>query len=159
MHRFKPQPTLSKKKLAAILAETARVGAMFLDGDALESVHASESSATWTDADNINFAHAPFIAVKKTILTVERIPDFRCFACAFLKRADDPKLIEPVVAGRRNPFGRDPLKPTAAMREAMRKDTITTEVKVETDNVFAYAPVKNSDDETVGMLAVFIQRG
>ena len=151
MHRLKPQPK-DRRRLAADLAEIARIGAMFIDGDALDDVFAS--GRDWTSADDINFKHGPFIEVKRTILKIERIGDFRYFAAAALIRQDDPRKVEAVVCGTRNDLGRGPVPMTPAMRRCIKKGEIATERDEKTGDVRAFAPIKTSEADTVGFLMV-----
>lgn len=151
MHRLKPQPT-DRRRLAADLAEIARIGALFMDGDALDDIFAS--GRDWTSADDINFRHGPFIEVKRTVLKIERIGDFRYFALVAIIRQDDPKKVEAVVCGVRNDLGRAPVPMTAAMRQCVKKGEVTTEPHGKTDDVRAFAPIKTSDGDTVGLLVV-----
>lgn len=149
------QPRMPRKELADTLAEVARIGAMFIDGDAAEAVHADETSATWTDADDINFAHEPYINVKRTVLLVERMQDVPCRALFALIRADDPSKLEAVVCGMENPHGRAPFAMNKPQRECIKKGVVTTETDSAAGAVSAYAPVRNSDHEIVGLLHVF----
>jgi hypothetical protein len=148
-------PNTSKKQLRNALAEIARIGAIFLDGDAAECVHADDTSATWTSGDDINFAHEPFLNVKRTILLIERMHDIPYGALFALRRADDPAKLEAVVCGMENPAGRAPFLMSKAQRECIRNGQVTTETDPESDLLSAYAPVRNSDDEIVGLLQIF----
>jgi len=151
LHRLKPQPT-NRRRLAADLAEIARIGALFIDGDALDDIFAS--GRNWTSGDDINFKHAPFIDVKRTVLKIERIGDFRYFAAALIIRQDDPRKVEPVVAGMQNALGRAPFPMNPAMRRCVKKNEVTTERIEKTGDVRAYAPIKTSEADTVGLLVV-----
>ena len=136
------------------LAEIARIGALFMDGDAAEAVHATQTSATWTDSDDINFAHDPYLNVKRTLLLIDRMQPFP-YSCLFaLRRADDPSLLEAVVCNMENPHGRAPFVPSPAQRRCITQGKATTEAD-RAGRVSAYAPVRNSDDEIVGLLHVF----
>ncbi|HUT34124.1 MAG TPA: hypothetical protein VNE39_11630 [Planctomycetota bacterium] len=149
MHRLKP-PAKTTRALAARLKEVARIGALFVEGDFLEEVFAS--GRDWKSGDDINFAHAPYIELKRTVLRIERIADFRCFATLALIRRDDPAKAEAVVCGMRNPFGIAPVPMTPAMLRCVKKGEITSET--ESGRVRAFAPIANSDGETVGFLMV-----
>jgi hypothetical protein len=155
MTERKPAMSPTKTKLLDTLTEAARIGAMFIDGDAAESVHTDQTSATWTSGDDINLAHAPFLNVKRTILLIERMYDAPYNALFALIRADDPSKLEPVVCGMDSGPGRDPLKMSKAQRECVRKGKVTTETDTASGRTSAYAPVRNSDDEVVGVLYVF----
>ncbi|MFO7899969.1 MAG: hypothetical protein R6V58_13025 [Planctomycetota bacterium] len=146
---------MAKKKLADTLAEVARIGALFMDGDAAEAVHADETSATWTGADDVNFAHEPYINVKRTVLLVERMQDVPCRALFALRRTDAPSKLEAVVCGMENPHGRAPFPMNKPQRECIKKGVVTTELDSAAGAVSAYAPVRNSDNEVVGLLHVF----
>lgn len=156
MHRLKPQPK-NRQNLDKRLAEIARIGALFVDGDALETVFAS--GRDWTSGDDVNFAHAPFIEVKRTVLKIERIGDFRYFAAACLVRQDDPTKAEAVVCGMRNDLGIRPVPMTPAMRKCVKTGAVTTEKDARTGDVRAFAPVKNTDGELAGFLVVHTALG
>jgi hypothetical protein len=147
VHRLKP-PAKGTRNLATRLEEVARIGALFVEGDFLEEVFAS--GRDWQSGDDINFAHAPYIELKRAILRIEQIPDFRCFATLALIRRDDPAKAEAVVCGMRNPFGIAPIPMTPAMRRCVKKGEVTSETA--NGRVRAYAPIANSDGETVGFL-------
>ena len=149
LHRLKP-PAKGTRNLAVRLKEVARIGALFIEGDFLEQVFAS--GRDWTSGDDINFAHAPYIELKRTVLRIEQIPDFRCFATLALIRRDDPAKAEAVVCGMRNPFGITPVPMTPAMRRCIEKGEITSETA--NGRVRAFAPIANSDGETIGFLMV-----
>lgn len=151
MHRLKPQPT-TKRGLDAKLAEIARIGALFVDGDAADTIFAS--GRDWTSGDDINFAHGPFIDLKRTVLKIERIADFRTFAAVALVRQDDPSKAEAVVCGMSNTLGVRPVPMTPAMKKCVKTGAVTTEKTPKTGDVRAFAPVKTSDGDTVGFLMV-----
>ena len=149
VHRLKP-PAENTRNLAARLKEIARIGALFVEGDFLEDVFAS--GRDWKSGDDINFAHAPYIELKRTVLRIERIADFRCFATLALIRQDDPTKAEAVVCGMRNPFGIAPVVTTPAMRRCVKKGEIASETV--NGRLRAFAPIANSDGETIGFLMV-----
>lgn len=151
MHRLKPPPK-NRRTLAADLAEIARIGALFLDGDAVEAIFAS--GRNWTSGDDINFAHEPYIDVKRTVLQIERIGDFRYFATVALVRQDEPRNAEAVVCGMRNALGIRPVPMSPAMRHCIRKGQVTTESDAKSGFLRAFAPIQNSDAETIGFLMV-----
>jgi len=151
VHRLKPPPK-SSRGLAAQLAEVARIGALFLDGDLVESVFAS--GRDWTSGDDINFAHAPYIETKRTVLRIERIAAFRTFATVALIRQDDPAQAEAVVCGMRNVFGIRPVPMSPAMRRCVARNVITTERDSRTRESRAFAPIANSEGETIGFLMI-----
>jgi len=151
VHRLLPPPT-SRRGLAAKIAEIARIGALFIDGDYVEAIFAS--GAEWTSGDDINFAHAPYIDVKRTVLRIERIGPFRCFATVVRLRTDDRAKAEAVVCGMRNVLGIKPVTMTPAMRRCVRDGEVTTERIARSGQVRAYAPICSSDGDPVGFLMV-----
>jgi hypothetical protein len=144
----KPKPPANMKEA---LMEIARIGALFLDGDAAEAVHAGPTSATWTDPDDINFAHEPYINVKRTLMLIERMQPFYYEVLFALRRADNHDLLEAVVCNLANPHGRGPFQPNKAQRDCIVAGKITAET-TSPGHISAYAPVRNSDDEIVGLL-------
>ena len=152
MHRLKPQPS-NRKTLAADLVEIARIGALFIDGDAVADLFAP-GAENWTSGDDVNFKHGPFIDVKRTVLRIERIGAFRYFALVAVTRKDDPTKAEAVVCGMKNDLGIRPVPMTAAMKQCVKKDVVTTERDAKSGNVRAYAPIKTSEGDPLGFLMV-----
>jgi hypothetical protein len=154
VHRLKP-PAKNRRTLAADLAEIARIGALFVDGDALADVFAP-GAENWTSGDDVNFKHGPFIDLKRTVLKIERIGDFRYFALVARVRKDDPKMAEAIVCGMRNDLGNRPVPMTLAMKQCLKKDAITTERDATSGAVRACAPIKTTDGDPIGFLLLFV---
>ncbi len=156
MHRLKAQPK-NRPNLEKELAEVARTGALFIDGDCVRDVFVP-GAETWTSGDDINFRHGPFIEVKRTVLRIERIPPYRVFALVAVVRKDDPAKCEAVVCGLNNAFGQRPVPMSGAMKRCVAKGVITTE-RTPRKDFRAFAPIKNSEGEPAGFLMVFTALG
>ena len=92
---------LSSKELVARLAEVARIGALFIEGEDVINALQPECRQ-WKLADDINFNAAVAVPLKKTLLRIEMIEKFPYYAIVWRRRPDDPKLAEPILAGRMN---------------------------------------------------------
>jgi hypothetical protein len=149
MHRLRPLPARTADVQDALVG-IARTGTLFVNGDALENVFAS--GRDWTSGDDINFAHEPFIELKRTVMAIERIGDFRYFACLALVRRDDPTKIESAVCGARNWMGVKPVDMTPSVRRCVQRDEVVGERARGVDAYDVAAPVKNSDGELAGLL-------
>ncbi|MDG0810121.1 hypothetical protein [Cohnella rhizosphaerae] len=143
------------------LMEMARLGVLFLPGDLLEDIMPPErkeypllvadSDSEFALTDEIDFVEDNYNALKRILLLTERIDPSRSpYASLWIRRPENPALCEVMVAGSALPsegvhiqklweeieraFGG---QPTRLNRE--RGQTL-------------YYPVRNSDEEIVGVL-------
>ncbi|MCG3179196.1 MAG: hypothetical protein BIFFINMI_01529 [Phycisphaerae bacterium] len=89
---------LSSRELIDRLAEVARIGALFIEGEDCENLLVPEARQ-WTDPDDINFDAKVAVGVKKTLLRIERIERFPYHAIIWRRRPDDPDRGEIMLAG------------------------------------------------------------
>ncbi|CAI6080162.1 hypothetical protein [Cohnella sp. JJ-181] len=143
------------------LMEIARLGVLFLPGDFLEDIMPPErkeypllvadSDSEFALTDEIDFVEDHYNALKRVLLLTERIDSTRSpYAALWIRRPENPALCEVMVAGSALPsegvliqklwpelaraFGGMPTR-----RNRDRGQTV-------------YYPVRNSDEEIVGVL-------
>lgn len=149
------------EQCAADVADVARIGLLFLDGDALEQALNDHASA---DQDDIDYDHEKFNSLKITLLRIERIrPELRLFAALWQARPDNPGIVAPAVCGSKRSCGPGPIlwPPAAApywVAQPAHPDmtrALTTGEAVQRlwpGGVSWYFPVRNSDGEIAGLL-------
>lgn len=149
------------EQYAAEVADVARIGLLFLDGDALEQAQREHASA---DQDDIDYEYASFNSLKATLLRIERIrPDLRLFAALWQPQAGNPTVVAPVVCGSKKSCGAGPIHwpPSPApywvaqpANPDMRKAIHTGEpvLYLWPGGASWYYPVRNSDFEIAGLL-------
>lgn len=144
------------------LLEIARIGALFIPGDVLEEVMPPErreypklaqAGGKFALGDEVDFAEVPFNTLKRLLLLTERIDEARNIASAlWIRRPEDPDSGEVMVAGRALPeegYAILPLWPEIE-RAFSGRPTRWNRPNGET----VYYPIRNSDDEIVGVLEV-----
>ncbi|MDG0792525.1 hypothetical protein OMP38_17830 [Cohnella ginsengisoli] len=143
------------------LMEIARLGALFLPGDFLEDVMPPERreyplKVAGTDSqfalgDEVDFVEDHFNALKRVLLLTERIdPLRRPYAALWIRRPENPALGEVMVAGGSLPSeGADimPLWP-----EILRAFSGRPTRRDRGGGQTVYFPVRNSDEDIVGVL-------
>jgi hypothetical protein len=93
---------ISSKELIDRLAEAARIGALFIEGEDVQNLLVPEARE-WTDPDDINYDGSVGAAVKKTLLRIEQVdPAFPYHAILWRRRPDDPGKAEVMLAGSMN---------------------------------------------------------
>ena len=138
---------MTQEALRAQADRVARIGLMYLDGDAFETMLLDRSGDTDYDFDN-------FVQVKRSLSFLERIEE-EAKLCAVLWQAyrDNPSLSVPVAAGSSLP-----LEGWTRTRTSKELQAVYSrgERPVRTDPVAGtthyYYPVRNSDDDIVGAL-------
>lgn len=124
----------------------ARIGLMFIDGDAFESVLLDKVGHVDYDFDKFN-------RVKIPLMKIERInPDIAITAVLWQPRVDNQDILLPLIAGKALPF------------EGWQRAVVTPETRRALQGEFGvvlrrssacnshYYPVRNSDAEVVGLL-------
>mgnify|MGYP001167488737 CR=1 FL=1 len=142
------------------LMEIARIGALYIPGDVLEEVMPPErheypklavKGGKFALGDEIDFAEGPFNTLKRLLLLTERIDEGRRTATAlWIRRPEDPGSVEVMVAGRALPqegYGILPIWPEIARAFAGRPTRLRRP-----DGETVYYPIRNSDEEIVGVL-------
>lgn len=124
----------------------ARIGLLYLDGDALEEVLLDRYGHPDYDFDKFN-------TCKIALMKLERInPQLGLTAVLWQLRPDDDSLAVPVVAGNALPLeGYRPAPVSPALRAALDGEFGSRTVRTETC-CSHYYPVRNSDGEICGAL-------
>ena len=153
--RPRPRP-LDAQQRAARLQELARLAALFIDGELVGQL-LTEHGRLWTSGDDIDYRHAPFIALKKLVLRLEQAPaDGRpAYVNVWRQRPDDPSKGEPLLAGMRvSPFGRGVVPMPRALRSAILNQRPASEVAPD-GSVCVFAPLYDSLHHVAGAVEVF----
>jgi hypothetical protein len=134
------------------LMEIARIGVLYIPGDLLEEVMPPQHR-DYLDGDGIDFVETHYNTLKRMLLLTERIdPPRRVKTALWVKRPSRPELGEVMVAGRALPIeGYDIVTLWPEIERAFsglpsRFDRSSGET--------VYYPVRNSDEEIVGVLEV-----
>lgn len=92
--------------IAMEIADIARIGLLFMDGDALAR---ALNKPAWIDSDDIDFNHDAFNAIKQVLLRIERIaPAERLLGVVWTRRPDDGEACEAIVLGSKHAWGPEP---------------------------------------------------
>ncbi len=124
----------------------ARIGLMFLDGDALENILLDRYGHPDYDFDHFN-------SCKITLLKLERMnPTLGLTAVLWQLRPDNEEMAVPVAAGTALPLeGYRPCPVSPALGQALAGEFGVTTRRSESCSSHYY-PVRNSDGEIVGAL-------
>jgi len=97
--RTKARPVALEERKAR-LTEIARLAQIFIDGDLLGRLYTDQGNA-WTNGDDIDFHHEPFIALKKVVLRLESAAadGAPVYVNVWRQRPDDSSKGEVSVAG------------------------------------------------------------
>ncbi|MFC3770197.1 hypothetical protein [Paenibacillus sp. GCM10012303] len=138
------------------LMEIARVGSLFLCGDWLEQVMTPERRS-YVSGDDIDFDEDSFNALKRTLLLTERIDrsrrDVTC--CLWVRRPDHPSRAETLIGGRSLPVeGHHIIEMGPELCRAFA-GMPTSRIRSGGEET-VYYPVRNSEEEIVGVLEVSV---
>ena len=121
-------PAASPKPFERIiegLERIARIGQLFIDGDACEKA-LRPAARDWTDGDDLDYNFDVSLPLKKVLLRLERVEGgkglegVRCYAVIWRRRPDDEEKAEVLLAGSRgSPYGRGPMPMPAPLRRAL----------------------------------------
>jgi len=89
---------LTLKEVKAELAEVARIGQAFVDGDACRKLWAPDAQ-TFMTGDDMNYDNAVTVPVKKTLLRLERLARVACSVALWRRRPDAPDSGEALLFG------------------------------------------------------------
>ena len=87
--------------LAAVkreLAEVARIGQAFVDGDLCRRIY-RPIGETCTNSDDIDFEPATCVPLKQTLMRLERLARIPCVCALWRRRPDMPEVGEPTLFG------------------------------------------------------------
>jgi hypothetical protein len=134
------------------LMEIARIGVLYIPGDLLEEVM-PEQCRNYLDGDGIDFVEAHYNTLKRMLLLTERIDLQRQVSTAlWVKRPHRPELGEVMVAGKSLPIEGHGI--VTLWPEINRAFTGTPSRIDRAAGETVYYPVRNSDEEIVGVLEV-----
>ncbi|MBW5446482.1 hypothetical protein GE107_10455 [Cohnella sp. CFH 77786] len=149
------------ERIAYPLMEIARIGALFIPGDMLENVMPEErreypllaggATSEFAVGDEVDFVEENFNMLKRLLLLTERIdPERNPYAALWIRRPENPSRGEVMVAGRALPaegYYIQPLWP-----EILRAFDGHPTRRQRNAGETAYYPIRNSDEEIVGVL-------
>lgn len=175
------QQAIAPGDIVARLKHVAHVGQLFIDGDACEEALRPAARA-WTSGDDIDYDFEVGAPIKQTLMRLERVEPFRCYAVLWRRRPDDSAQAEVLLAGRGgSPYGRGPVRMPPALRKALVAGRLAVARMsasqyerslarryghvwmVDHDNfatsgrsqvVSVFAPIRNSNDDLVAALEV-----
>lgn len=96
-----PERTPIKMSLAdlkAELAQVARIGQAFVDGDLCRQVY-QPGAETFMTGDDMDFNPEACVPLKKTLLRLERVSKAPCSTTLWRRRPDDPAAGEALIYG------------------------------------------------------------
>jgi len=133
-----------------LLADTARIGLMFLDADAFENVLIDK-------VGHVDYHFENFNTVKKAVMKIERMrPELELTVIVWQRRYDNPEVALPLVAGKSLPVeGYSHAHINDGMRAAFAGGTGSFE---RDKSISHYFPVRNSDADIVGVLELLENR-
>ncbi|HML46847.1 MAG TPA: hypothetical protein PKE04_08875 [Clostridia bacterium] len=133
--------------------ELARIGLLFLDGDAFETVLIDQEGHT-------DYRFAPFTDLKADLLRIEAIdPDLDVSAILWRAYPGNDRVAEPLIAGSGLPnSGWRRVFAPRPLREAFRTGTPQTHPQPP-KGTSHYYPLRNSNDDIVGVLELLVGRG
>jgi len=128
----------------------ASIGLMFLDGDAFETMLLGAHDR------QVDYDFDKFNKCKAIVMKMERMnPEKGLTVFLWQLRPDNPDVILPLVAGRQLPrTGYSGITPTPPVRAALAGKFGGCVAEYEDGAASHYYPIKNSDDEIVGVLEV-----
>ncbi len=89
---------LTLDEIKSELAEVARVGQMFIEGDACRNVYTPESQ-TFMRGDDLNYDAEVTVPIKKHLFRLERLSRVPCSATLWRQRPDVPESGEALLFG------------------------------------------------------------
>ena len=133
--------------------ELARIGLLFLDGDAFETVLIDQE-------DHTDYRFAPFTDLKADLLRIEAIdPDLDVSAILWRVYPGNAYVAEPLIAGSGLPnSGWRRVFAPLPLRETFRAGTPQVNPQPPKGTAHYY-PLRNSNDDVVGVLELLVGRG
>ena len=95
------QPKLKPMTLPEVkaeLAETARIGTVFMDGDLCHKM-LRPYAVNFLDGDDFDLDPEGCVPIKKTLIRIERVSRVRCVTAVWRRRPDVPDCGEPLLFG------------------------------------------------------------
>ena len=133
--------------------ELARIGLLFLDGDAFETVIIDQE-------DHTDYRFAPFTDLKADLLRIEAMdPDLDVSAILWRVYPGNGYVAEPLIAGSGLPnSGWRRVFAPVPLREAFRTGMPRAHPQPP-KGTSHYYPLRNSNDDIVGVLELLVGRG
>ena len=130
------------------LDSIASIGLMFLDGDTFETVLIGAHDR------QVDYEFDKFNKCKATVMKIERLnPEKNLTVFLWQLRPDNPDVILPLVAGRQLPrTGYSGITVTPPIAAALKGKFGGCITEYEGGGSSHYYPIRNSDDEVVGVL-------
>jgi hypothetical protein len=92
------QNAMSLDDVKRELAEVARIGQVFVDGDLCRKIY-RPIGETFTNGDDIDFEPATCVPLKQTLMKLEGLARIPCVCALWRRRPDMPKVGEPTLFG------------------------------------------------------------
>jgi hypothetical protein len=89
---------LTVKEISAELAEVARAGSIFVDGELVKEAYMPYARA-FTCGDDMDFNPVATVPLKKTLMRLELLSRVPCATTVWRRRPDDPKSGEALLSG------------------------------------------------------------
>ncbi len=89
---------LSLEEIAAALAEVARVGEVFVDGELVKNAYMAYAT-DFMCGDDMDYNPVTTVPLKKTLMRLERLSRVSCSTTIWRRRPDDPKSGEVLLSG------------------------------------------------------------
>lgn len=119
----KTQKSMTVDEIAAELAETARIGEVFVDGELVKEAW-MPYAREFMCGDEMDFNEVATVPIKKTLMRLERLCRVPCSTVIWRRRADYPDSGEPLLIGA---YG-DPLSCDKPAGSGYRPPVMTPEL-------------------------------
>ena len=128
----------------------ASIGLMFLDGDTFETVLLGAHDR------QVDYDFDKFNKCKAVVMKMERMnPEKNLTVFLWQQRPDNPDVILPLIAGKQLPrTGYVGITTTPPVRAALEGKFGGCTAEYEDGAVSHYYPIRNSDDEIIGVLEI-----
>ena len=98
MAKRKRVKKLSLDEIAAELAEVARIGEVFVDGELVKNAYMAYA-VNFMCGDDMDYNPVTTVPLKKTLMRLERLSRVPCSTTIWRRRPDDPKSGEALLSG------------------------------------------------------------
>ncbi len=98
MAKKKKPRKLSLDEIATELAEVARVGEVFVDGELVKNVYMAYAT-NFMCGDDMDYNPVTTVPLKKTLMRLERLSRVPCSTTIWRRRPDDPRSGEVALSG------------------------------------------------------------
>ena len=98
MAKTRSNRIMTLKEAKHEIAETARIGQAFLEGDLFNRI-LQPYAVTYRDGDDLDFNPAAFVPLKKTLMRLHRVSRVKCSTTLWRRRPDMPDRTDPLLYG------------------------------------------------------------